>query len=1089
MVKINKISFKRSLGSLISEYLRYYGKLPLKAKVINKGGTADIFALVRYYLFNIGGKMQKFKELDKRKASIIESEILASWGSINEIMERQISNRQNGDYFVFYDGPAFANGFPGLHHMVAKNLKDAICKYKAMKGYKVLRKVGWDTHGLPVENHVEKKLGISSKKEIEALGIDKFNEECRKSVRENEAAFTNLTKQMGQFIDVENPYLTYKNEYIETEWWILKKFYEENMFYEGTRVVPYCPHCGTGLATHEVAQDYQQDQALTVYVPFKKKNEDIYFLVWTTTPWTLIANVALCVNPDEDYSLVEAKGNKFILATSLINNVIGEDYQILETFKGKTLEYQEYEQLIPSISVNDQAFFVTCDNYVTMEDGTGIVHIAPAFGEDDANVAKNYDLPLINPVGKDGCYTEGLWQGKFVHDVNEEVVTYLKENGKLFRRQKIMHDYPHCWRCHTPLIYYSMPSYYIKVSAFKDKMVKANQSVNWHPAYVGEKRFANWIENAKDWNVSRSRYWGSPIPFWKCDCGYNHMVGSISELQVMAVEEIKDDLDLHKPYIDNIHLKCPKCGDSMTRIPDVLDCWFDSGAMPFAQYHYPFENKELWESQFPADFICEGIDQTRGWFYTLMVISTFVKGCSPFKNVLVNDLLLDAEGKKMSKSRGNIVEPFTTIEEYGADTVRFYLPYVSPVWTPLKFDIDGLKEVYSKFFNPLRNTYNFFAMYATVDSINIDECHIPVESREEIDKWLLSKYHKLVLNVTNAFEEYDLNKVVRLLTAFTSEDLSNWYIRRTRNRFWGNKLDDSKKSVYITTYEVLVGLSKLIAPITPFISEEMYRNLTGEDSVHLTDYPVCNQDLIDEIIEAKMDLVRNLISIGRFVREENKIKVRQPLSEALISGEYKELISDLIPLIKEELNVKEVLFVSDLSAYMNFTVKPNFKVVGKILGSKIKEFTTKLDTLDNVLINKLNNNETINISLAGEDFAVSKDMVDIRISSKEGFNVGMENNCFIILNTDLTSELIKEGIAREFVSKVQNIRKNADYNISDRIIILYNGDDLIKESVTSFYDYIAKETLAVEITYTKDITNVVDLNSHEANINIKKINN
>lgn len=1031
--------------------------------------------------------MKNFKELDKRKASVIESEILASWGSINKITDEQIKKRENNDYFVFYDGPAFANGFPGLHHMVAKNLKDAICKYKAMKGYKVLRKVGWDTHGLPVENHVEKKLGIASKKEIEALGIDKFNLECRNSVRENEEAFTELTKQMGQFIDVENPYLTYKNEYIETEWWILKKFYQENMFYEGTRVVPYCPHCGTGLATHEVAQDYQEDQALTVYVPFKKKNEDIYFLVWTTTPWTLIANVALCVNPNEDYSLVEAKGNKFILATSLVNKVIGEEYEILETFKGKSLEYQEYEQLIPSISVTDKAFYVTCDSYVTMEDGTGIVHIAPAFGEDDANVCKNYGLPIINPVGKDGCYTEGLWQGKFVHDVNEEVVLYLKENNKLFKKQKIMHDYPHCWRCHTPLIYYSMPSYYIKVSAFKDKMVEANEKVKWHPAYVGEKRFANWISNAKDWNVSRSRYWGSPIPFWKCECGYNHMVGSIAELKEMAIEELNDDFDLHKPYIDNIHLKCPKCGKNMSRIPDVLDCWFDSGAMPFAQYHYPFENNELWESQFPADFICEGIDQTRGWFYTLMVISTFVKGCSPFKNVLVNDLLLDAEGKKMSKSRGNIVEPFTTIKEYGADTVRFYLPYVSPVWTPLKFDMEGLKEVYSKFFNPLRNTYNFFAMYATIDNIDIDECNIPYDKREEIDKWLLSKYNKLIQNVTCAFDEYDLNKVVRLLTTFTSEDLSNWYIRRTRNRFWGSAFDNSKKAVYRTTYDVLVGLSKLIAPITPFLSEEMYRNLTDGKSVHLTDYPEYDEELIDEAIESKMDLVRNLISIGRFVREENKIKVRQPLSEVLIGGEYENLLTDLIPLIKEELNVKEVVFVNDLTQYMNFIVKPNFKVVGKVLGPKIKEFTEKLAVLDSDLINKLNNGEIITLTIDGEELEVNKEMIDVRISAKEGFNVGMENNQFLILNTDLTSDLILEGIAREFVSKIQNIRKNIGLNISDRIVINFNGDDLIKAAVTNLEDYIANETLAVTINYDESISNRIDLNGHEANIEIKKI--
>ncbi len=1030
--------------------------------------------------------MKNFKELDKRSYEEVEKDILTSWGEVQKINERQIENRKDSPNFVFYDGPAFANGFPGLHHMVAKNLKDAICKYKVMKGYKVIRKVGWDTHGLPIENHVEKKLGISSKKEIEALGIDKFNLECRKSVRENEDAFTDLTNKMGQFIDVEHPYLTYKNEYIETEWWILKKFFEEGLFYEGKRVVAYCPHCGTGLATHEVAQGYENEQVTTVYVPFKKKNEDVYFLAWTTTPWTLVANVALCVNPLEDYSLVESKGIKFIMGTSLVTSVLGEEAKILDTFKGKTLENTEYEQLIPGLKSDGKAFIVTCDSYVTMNDGTGVVHIAPAFGEDDARVCENYGISTLNPVGKDGCYTEGLWKGKFVFDANDDVISYLKENGKLFKKQKIMHDYPHCWRCHTPLIYYSMPSYYIKVTAFKDKMVEANKKVNWYPAYVGEKRFANWIDGAKDWNVSRSRYWGSPIPYFKCECGYTHMVGSIEELREMATTKLDDSLDLHKPYIDNIYLKCPKCGKEMKRIPDVLDCWFDSGSMPFAQYHYPFENKEFFETQFPADFICEGIDQTRGWFYTLMVISTFVKGCSPFKNVLVNDLLLDSEGKKMSKSRGNIVEPFTTIKEYGADTVRFYLPYVSPVWTPLKFDIEGLKEVYSKFFNPLRNAYSFFALYANVDNIDTEICEIPVEKREEIDKWLISKYNNLVKNVTNDFEEYDLNKVVKHLTNFVSEDFSNWYIRRNRNRFWGSTLDNSKKSVYITTYEVLVGLSKLMAPIVPFLSEEMYRDLTGNESVHLENYPEVNEKLINQELEEKMDLVRTLISIGRMVREEAKIKVRQPLKEVIIDGKNEKLLNDLTSLIKEELNVKEVIFASNLSEFMNFKVKPNFKVVGKILGSKIKDFENALNNLSEEDINKLNNNLEIKVNLNNEEFNVNKDYVDIRITSKEGFNVGMDNNNFIILNTELTNDLLLEGIAREIVSKVQNMRKIENFDVSDRITIDYNGEYL-KEAIKEFKDYIQNETLALEINYNENISNKVDINGNEVNIVIKKV--
>ncbi len=1032
--------------------------------------------------------MKNFKELDKRKVSEVEDSISTSWQSVNVMHDKQVNMRSKDKTFVFYDGPAFANGFPGLHHMVSKNLKDTITKYHVMNGQKVIRKIGWDTHGLPIENHVEKKLGISSKKEIEALGVAKFNQECRNSVRENESAFTNLTRKMGQFFDVEHPYLTYKNEYIETEWWILKEMFKKDLFYEGKRVVPYCPHCGTGLATHEVAQNYQTDTAITVYVPFKKKDEDIYFLVWTTTPWTLCANVALCVHPDLDYVLAESKGTKFILAKSLVNKVLGEEAKVLDTFKGKTLEYQEYEQLIDSFEVDKKAFYVTCDDYVTAEDGTGIVHIAPAFGEDDANVGKKYDLPYLNPVGKDGCYVGGLWDKKFVHDVNEEIVAYLKENGKLFKRQKVSHEYPHCWRCDTPLIYYSMPSYYIKVSHMRDDLVKANAKVNWYPAYVGEKRFANWLENARDWNVSRSRYWGSPIPFYKCSCGHTHMIGSIAELKEMATTKVSDDLDLHKPYIDEIKIKCPKCGGEMSRIADVLDCWFDSGSMPFAQYHYPFENKELWESQFPADFICEGIDQTRGWFYTLMVISTFIKGCSPFKNVLVNDLLLDSEGKKMSKSRGNIVEPFTTIKEYGADTVRFYLPYVSPVWTPLKFDIAGLKEVYSKFFNPLKNTYSFFCTYANIDKIETNDCQIAYEKREEIDKWLLSKYNRLVKNVRASFDEYDLNKVVHFLANFVSDDLSNWYIRRNRNRFWQSEFNDSKKSVYITTYEVLVGLAKLIAPITPFISEELYRNLTNEESVHLTDYPKVNQKLINETIEAKMDLVRDLISIGRQAREEAKIKVRQPLSEVILDGKNKNILKDLVALIKEELNVKKVIFEDDLAKYMNFTIKPNFKTAGPILGNHIKDLVNLLNNYTEEQIMELKNNQEHYLEIEKQKYPITLDMVDIRINSKEGFDVGTNNNDFIILNTNLTPELIEEGIAREFISKVQNLRKIKDFDIENRINILFNASEDLKQAIFNNLDYIKGETLAVNLDYTNEKQNdIIDINGTEVSVEIKKV--
>ncbi len=1007
--------------------------------------------------------MKNFLELDKRAASEVEQDTLKKWGGVQKIYQDTLANRANAKKFVFYDGPATANGFPGLHHMLAKFLKDTLTKYHTMKGERVVRKVGWDTHGLPVELQVEKELGFSGKQDIEKYGIKEFNEKCKESVWKNKEAFTDLTEKMGQFIDVENPYITYDCDYVETEWYILKEFFKKGLFYEGHKILPYCPRCGTGLASHEVAQGYKEDTVETVIVPMKKKDEDVYFLVWTTTPWTLLSNVALCVNPLLTYVKVKSGDYKFILAESLVTKVLGEDVEVLETYKGTDLEYLEYEQLIPEIDVQGKAFFVTVDSYVTAEDGTGIVHIAPAFGEDDSLVGKKYGLPYVNPVGEDGKYTEGPWKDMLIFDADKEVIKYLKENGKLFKKQKMVHNYPHCWRCDSPLVYYSKPSYYLRVTDIKDKIVEANKKVNWYPAYVGEKRFGNWLLNMNDWAISRSRYWGTPLPYWTCECGHDEMIGSRKELVEKAIEDIDESIDLHRPYVDNVHLKCPKCGKAMTRTKDVIDCWFDSGAMPFAQYHWPFENEDIFEDQFPADFICEGIDQTRGWFYTLIIISTFLKGCAPFKNVLVNDLIQDAEGKKMSKSKGNIVEPFTTMKEYGADVVRFYLPYVSPVWTPLRFDINGLKEVYSKFFNPLKNTYSFFALYANTDNIDINNCNVSYEEREEIDRWLLSKYNKLLKYVTESYEEYDLNKVVRALTEFVSEDLSNWYIRRNRKRFWASELDNSKKAVYMTTYEVLVGLCCMAAPIIPFITEEIYTKLTKEKSVHLADFPKYNEKLIDEVTEKRMDLIRNLISIGRFVREETKIKVRQPLSEAILDGKNKDLIADLVPLIEEELNIKKVVFVDNLNEYMNLSVKPNFKNVGKVFGPLIKEFQAKLETLDEESINKLQKDENLKMTIDGKEIDVTKDMVEIRISSKEGFNVGMENNNFIILETSLTRELVLEGIAREMISKIQQLRKNMDFNVADRITLYYDGDNAIDDCVQSFMEYIKSETLSLDI--------------------------
>ena len=1025
-----------------------------------------------------------FKELEKVKTSEVEKSISEKWEKMH-ILDKCIE--KNDKYFVFYDGPATANGFPGLHHMVAKFLKDSFCKYKTMQGYKVLRKVGWDTHGLPVEVEVEKTLGFKNKTDIEKYGIKEFNEKCREIVWKNEKAFSDLTTKMGQFVDLKHPYVTYDNNYIETEWYILKKFFEEGLFYEGVKIVPYCTRCGTGLASHEVAQGYKEVEAQTVIVPMKKKDEDAYFLVWTTTPWTLIANVALCVNPDEDYVKVLSKGYKFILGKNLLSKVLGDEYEILEEYKGKDLEYMEYEQLIPSLNIPGKAFYVTVDNYVTMEDGTGIVHLAPAFGEDDSKVGKKYHLPYVNPVGEDGKYTDGLWKGMNVFEADLEVIKYLKANDKLFKKQKMVHNYPHCWRCGTPLLYYSKPSFYLEVTKLKDKIVEANKHVNWYPEYVGEKRFGNWLENLNDWAISRSRYWGTPLPLWRCECGHDEMIGSRKELVEKSIEDIDETIELHRPYVDDIHIKCPKCGKTMNRVKDVIDCWFDSGSMPFAQYHYPFENMELWQTQFPADFISEGIDQTRGWFYSLIVISVFLKGVAPYKNVLVNDLLLDKEGKKMSKSKGNIVEPFSTIEKYGADTVRFYLPYVSPVWTPLKFDEEGLKEVYSKFFNPLLNTYTFFQTYANIDSVDPREFEVKYEDLEEIDKWLLSKYNKLLKYITNSYEEYDLNKVVRALVVFVSDDLSNWYIRRNRNRFWASELDNSKKAVYKTTYNVLVGLSKMIAPIVPFVSENLYTKLTDEESVHLADFPKYDDGLIDLKLEEKMDTVRDLISLGRKIREDVKIKVREPLSEVILDMKQEKLIGDLTTLIEEELNVKQVIFTNEIDSYINFEIKPNFKVCGKLFGSNIKSLTEYLQNLDKETIKRLENDEVITITLNDTNYDLDKEMLDIRVNSKEGYNSGVINNSFIILNTTLTDDLINEGIARELISKVQNLRKVKDFNITDRIYIYYYADINLLEKLDKYIDFIKKETLSDSLIFEKTTDDVTNLNGIDVYLDVKRV--
>lgn len=1030
----------------------------------------------------------EFKELSKKNINEVESEILSSWKDM-DILKKTTDHREGCKDFVFYDGPIYANAKPGIHHVFAKTIKDSFCKYKVMNGYHVLRKIGLDTHGLPIEVNVEKKLGFKSKTDIENLGVENFCKECKNETATNIDEVKKVTDMMGQFIDCDNPYVTCDNEYIESEWWIVNELNKKGLIYHGNKVLPYCPRCGTELSSFEVAQGYKEVSVNTVYVPFKLVDDDVYVLVWTTTPWTLMANVALCVNPDLEYVKVLSKGYKFIVASSLANSVLGDEYEVLETYKGSDLVGLKYEQLLPFVDVTDKAFEILSDDYVTASDGTGIVHIAPAYGEDDNRVAKANGISFINPVDKNGCYICGPWEGRLVTDPELEIdiIKYLSSEDKLFKKQKISHDYPHCWRCKQPLIYYAKPAWYVNNTSYKDKIIEANSKINWYPAYVGEKRFNNWLENMVDWGISRNRYWGCPLPIWECSCGHFETIGSCAELKEKAIEDIDiDSLELHRPYVDDIHIKCPDCGKSMSRVLDVMDVWFDSGAMPYAQYHYPFENKELFESQFPADFIAEGVDQTRGWFYVLLVLSTLISGESSFKNVVVNDMMLDAHGKKMSKSVGNIIEPISIMSKYGADTIRWYMLYVSPVWTPLKFDEEGVKEIYSKYISTFKNSYSFFQMYANADGVDPREYDIPVKDREDIDKWLISKLNKLVRDVTSAFEEYDLNHVTRLIIPFINDDLSNWYIRSNRRRFWESELTESKKAVYLTTYEVLVTLCKLCAPITPFITEEIYKNLTGEESVHLADYPVYDESLINDEVEEKMDLVRDICSLGRFAREDAKIKVRQPISEVLLDKNVSKLINEFESVIKEELNVKEITYIDNMTDYLDYIIKPNFREVGKMFGSNVGEFTKLLGTLSVKDIETLKT-DSIKVDFMGSELEITPSMVLITVNVKDGYCSSNNGRVFVILNTELNEDLILEGLAREIVRKVQSLRKDNDYVITDRIKLYYDGSEMIDKTIDKYSDYIKNETLAVELIKDSSLSESYDMNGEQVKVKTERI--
>ena len=1036
------------------------------------------------------------KNLSEKPIAEVQKAQAEQWDR-EDLLGKCVSTREGQPDYIFFEGPPTANGKPGIHHVMARTLKDSVNRYWTMKGYKVNRKAGWDTHGLPVEIEVEKKLGIEGKQEIEKYGIAEFNEQCKDSVFTYKGLWEEMSQRMGYMCNLDDAYITLNDDYIETGWWIIKEFFKAGLVYEGYKILPYCPRCQTGLASHEVAQGYKDVKVNTITVKFKVVGEENdYFLAWTTTPWTVPSNVALVVGPEVDYvkcrmTTGDDEGNNFYVAKALAGKILGEgNYEVVAEMKGKELEYMEYEQLMPFCETDKKAFFVCCMDYVSTEDGTGIVHTAPAFGEDDYQCGRKYNLPFLQPVDDQGCFTDTPWKGHFVMEegLDVEILKWLGERNLIFAKQKIEHNYPHCWRCGTPLVYYAKPSWYIEMTKLRDQLVANNNSVNWYPDFVGEKRFGNWLEEVKDWAISRNRYWGTPIPIWRCECGHLECIGSKDELVEKANEDIDRSIELHRPYVDDVTITCPVCGKPMHRIPEVMDCWFDSGAMPFAQWHYPFENADRFDKElFPADFICEGIDQTRGWFYSLMAISTFIKGRAPYKNVLVNDLILDKEGKKMSKHVGNTVDPFEMLDKYGADATRWYLLHTSPAWSPTKFDEDGLIEIVSKFFGTLRNVFNFFVLYSNEDDVDFAALEVPVAERPELDRWIISKYNRVAKAAREAMDEYDHMKATRAIQDFVNEDLSNWYIRRARRRFWADTMTADKKAVYATTYEVLVGISKLIAPFAPFISDEMYINLTGGESVHLDYFPEADESLIDEKVEERMDLVRTLVALGRGTREKEKIKVRQPLGEVLVDGAYESVISDLTPLIMEELNIKKVVFENNLDEYMNYSMKPNFRVAGPALGQNIKAFGAAMAKADpKEVMQALETEGKLTLDLNGETVEVTPDMVDVRIDAKEGFAVAMENNVFTILDTTITPELEAEGLARELISKVQQMRKANGYEMMDNIRISMAADEDVAAAIDTHRDYIMKETLAVEIAKAEGLDEV-NLNGHKTGLNIERI--
>ena len=1027
----------------------------------------------------------------------------------NHIFEKSMENRKEGETYTFYDGPPTANGKPHIGHVLTRVIKDMIPRYRTMKGYMVPRKAGWDTHGLPVELEVEKKLGLDGKEQIEEYGMEPFIKQCKESVWKYKGMWEDFSSTVGFWADMEHPYVTYYDDYIESEWWALKEIWNKKLLYKGFKIVPYCPRCGTPLSAQEVSQGYKTVKERSAVVRFKVIGEDAYFLAWTTTPWTLPSNVALCVNPDETYCKVKAAdGYTYYMAEALLDKVLGKlakeegekAYEVLETYKGTDLEYKEYEPLFAcageaAAKQKKKAHFVTCDTYVTMSDGTGIVHIAPAFGEDDSRIGRNYDLPFVQFVDGQGNLTkETPYAGVFVKKADPMVLTDLDKEGKLFDAPKFEHEYPHCWRCDTPLIYYARESWFIKMTAVKDDLIRNNNTINWIPESIGKGRFGDWLENVQDWGISRNRYWGTPLNIWQCECGHMHSVGSRQELFEMSGDEKAKTVELHRPYIDEITLKCPECGGEMHRVPEVIDCWFDSGAMPFAQHHYPFENKELFEQQFPANFISEAVDQTRGWFYSLLAESTLLFNKAPYKNVIVLGHVQDENGQKMSKSKGNAVDPFDALNKYGADAIRWYFYINSAPWLPNRFHGKAVVEGQRKFMSTLWNTYAFFVLYANIDNFDPTKYNLEYDQLPVMDKWLLSRLNTTVQAVDNDLANYKIPEAARALQEFVDE-MSNWYVRRSRERFWAKGMEQDKINAYMTLYHALVTIAKTAAPMIPFMTEDMYQNLVRSvdkdaiESIHLCDFPTVNEAWIDKDLEADMKELLEIVVLGRACRNTANIKNRQPIGTMYVKAEKKmsEFYTDIIA---DELNVKEVKFADDVESFISYSFKPQLRTVGpkygKLLGG-IRQALTDIN--GTAAMNELRTNGVLKLDINGNDVELTEEDLLIETAQTEGYVSESDGETSVVLDTNLTPELIEEGFVREIISKIQTMRKEAGFEVMDKIVVYAHGNDKIQEVMKAHEDEIKSEVLADEMVFgqTDGYVKEWNINKEAVTMGVKKL--